>query len=210
MKKLLLATSVLAVLAGCSSAPRVPEYSCALNVSEKGKCASVQEALAASKTAKVSPGTQSVFDAQAQQAQQAAAQPYFGGNVGAAPLGYTDAAPTNGAPVFNQPKVYRPWVAPYTDADGVLRSGQYVYFNTPGNWNYGSLKKKGAGSDIFAPANPKEKLGFTPDYNAQQQSAQKPPKPATSNTQQIINSTKQAADVTTPEGITQPKQRFNQ
>lgn len=210
MKKLLLASSVLAVLAGCSSAPRIPDYPCTLNVSERGKCASMQDVYEASKSAKPGvPGVQSVFDARAQEQVAQRSQPFFGQQ--AAPTGYTDSQPS-GTPVFNQSTVHRTWVAPYTDADGVLRSGQYVYFNTPGSWNYGSLKKKGAASDIFAPANPKEKLGFNPDYNAaaqQQQNGQRAPKPASSTEgTQVVNG--KAGDVTSSDGVTQPKIKFNQ
>jgi len=65
----------------------------------------------------------------------------------------------NGMPVFEQPKVMRVWIAPYVDADGNLRSGEYAYFSTPGKWNYGGMRKPGAASGIFEPSRP-DALGF--------------------------------------------------
>lgn len=60
-----------------------------------------------------------------------------------------------GRPVFKQPTVHRVWIAPYVDADGNLRSGEYTYFSTPGEWNYGTTRAEGvAGSSTFGPRKP--------------------------------------------------------
>ena len=84
-----------------------------------------------------------------------------------------------GQPVFQQPRVMRVWIAPYVDADGNLRSGEYTYFNTPGAWNYGSTRTPGTGSasTLFAPLKPGTAgtLGFTPKVASPSQPA--PPKP---------------------------------
>lgn len=158
MKLFALIPIAAAFLAGCSSAPYIPEYRCPLNDSATGKCASVEDAYKASKAYKASSSanTQSVF--QAQQDAPQPQQPFFKGESS----NYPEPG-QNGMPVFQQPKVMRAWVAPYVDADGNLRSGEYTYFNTPGQWNYGDLKKAGNASGIFEPSK-KSKLGFTPNF----------------------------------------------
>lgn len=226
-KKLIIATFITTVLAGCSSAPRVPDYMCSLNVAEQGKCATVQESLKASQNmvpAEQRQGmkVQSVFEAQQQTGarNQAPAQAYYGG---AAPVGHTESDPAgDGAPVFQQPNVMRVWVAPYVDADGVLRSGEYAYFTTPGKWNYGSLKKSGSASSassMFEPTKPNQ-LGFTPDFKVQQaqqkrqessilgdKSADAPPKP---EKQSGADSAKvDSGNTPAVAGITQPYTRLN-
>jgi hypothetical protein len=85
-----------------------------------------------------------------------------------------------GRPVFNQPTVHRVWIAPYIDADGNLRSGEYTYFNTPGEWNYGTTTTQGSASasTMFAPIKPKDNsLGFTPSVKPTTTSGPTPPKP---------------------------------
>jgi conjugal transfer pilus assembly protein TraV len=161
MKLALTALTLVAVLSACSSAPRKPDYECPLDDVSAAKCSSVQEAYAKSKSMKAAPGTsrvQSVFDPRVQGASAAAAapQPVFSGQAS----NYPDAG-TNGMPVFQQPQVMRAWVAPYVDANGNLRSGEYTYFSTPGKWNYGDLKRPGAASGIFEPGRA-DRLGFNP------------------------------------------------
>lgn len=56
-----------------------------------------------------------------------------------------------GAPVYEPARVHRAWTAPWTDADGNLHAGEYVYFTTPGRWAYGGLKSPGEASGIFRP-----------------------------------------------------------
>lgn len=158
MKKLIAISSVLVLLSACSTTSvRTPDYACPLNTPEAGKCASVEQAYEASRQAapRQAPGVQSVFDPRAHAGFQAApaAVP--------APNSAFPAPGEVGMPVFNQPRVMRVWVAPYVDADGNLRSGEYTYFNTPGQWNYGNTITPGSGSGIFEPARP-DRLGFNP------------------------------------------------
>lgn len=150
-----------AVLAGCAS----PGYSCKLNTPESAKCASVEQAYSATQDSMRRPGSQvaaqSVFDPSMHQAPQAnqTAEPV----VGARASGLPDES-DRGMPVFKQPKVMRVWIAPYVDANGNLRSGEYTYFSTPGEWNYGTMHKAGAASGMFGPSRPND-YGFTPDLN---------------------------------------------
>lgn len=99
----------------------------------------------------------------------------------------------HGQPVFRQPRVYRVWLAPYVDADGNLRSGEYTYFSTPGEWAYGTTREAGsASSATFGPQRP-DQLGFTPveDTPAPARRASDAPVPPSA---------------TTRDGITQPRQ----
>ncbi|KWU17818.1 hypothetical protein AS149_13945 [Burkholderia cenocepacia] len=122
-------------------------------------------------------------------------------------------------PVFKQPKVMRVWVAPYVDADGNLRSGEYAYFATPGEWNYGSLNKPGAASGMFQPTRPGQ-LGFNPtDKRAGQasQGSANPAKPPEAPPAQefkptipaAANGSTGTAAPATQGGITQPYQRLS-
>jgi type IV conjugative transfer system lipoprotein TraV len=201
MKKLVLSSALLmaTVLTGCAS----PGYECALTPNEAGKCASVQDAYAAAnRTAGSKVKRESVFDMSRQQTDTQQPGQYF--NPASAGLPDT---PENGMPVFKQPQVHRVWVAPYVDADGNLRSGEYTYFTTPGEWNYGSLHKAGQGSGAFGPARPND-VGFAaaPEQKKAAPGAptQAPPAPATSksNPQQL------AAPQPGQTGVTQPAQRF--
>lgn len=165
MKTTLLLTPLAAlVLSGCMTSPA---YRCPLDGSEaEGRCTSTEQAYKASVGAR---GTQqevtSVFDLPQNKhldsnggpaAPSAQGAPYFTGQATNYP-----APPGNGAPVFQQPRVFQPWLAPYVDGDGNLRSGEYGYFSTPGRWNYGTLRKPGSSSGIFEPARPGD-LGFQP------------------------------------------------
>jgi conjugal transfer pilus assembly protein TraV len=159
MKSLFFVLAAAGLLSACSSAPRTPDYECALDDVKSAKCASMEDAYRAARNmnrgehARV----QSVFDGRIQgDARAAAGAPMFSGQ----PSNFPE--PGNaGAPVFQQPKVMRVWVAPYVDGDGNLRSGEYTYFSTPGSWNYGSLNKPGAAAGIFEPAKASN-LGFQP------------------------------------------------
>jgi len=189
-------------LAACSSAPRKPDYECPLDDVAAAKCASVQDAYSASNSmnAAGTPRVQSVFDARVQgRTPAAAARPVFAGQNSEYPE-----PPRTGDPVFEQPQVMRVWVAPYVDADGNLRSGEYTYFSTPGKWNYGSMKTSGAGSQAtFGPAKP-DKLGFTPVLEA----PKKPSKPADSAAKTADGQPAVAAQPATSNGVTQPFQRL--
>jgi type IV conjugative transfer system lipoprotein TraV len=214
MKTALFLSPVAAlVLSGCMT---TPAYRCPLDGSEaSGRCTSTEQAYKASVGARgVSHDATSVFDLPQNQhldkkagsAQPAASQtPYFTGQAANYP-----APPGNGAPVFQQPKVFQPWLAPYVDADGNLRSGEYGYFSTPGRWNYGTLRKPGSSSGIFEPARPGD-LGFQPVAPAGRQAAPARPASPPANATVPSGSTAQPtqASHTTPQtAITQPYQRL--
>lgn len=203
---ILLAT---AVLAACSSAPRKPDYQCAIEEVEAAKCASVQDAFAASNSMQGQGHSrvQSVFDARVQPGSAPAAAaaakapaPVFQGQLSNHP-----APSTNGDPVFQQPEVKRVWVRPYVDSNGHLRSGEYVYFSTPGKWSYGGLNKPGAASKatggMFGPSKV-DNLGFNPVIEAPKTAPAKPASEAAAPA-----GAKPAAP-TTAGGITQPFQRL--
>ncbi len=174
MKPIVLLPLVALVLSACSSAPRVPEYECPLDSVAAAKCASVDQAYKASRqmTKDDHARVQSVFDKRVQQTAPDA-QPFFQGQPSNMPEPHQ-----NGMPVFQQPKVMRVWVAPYVDADGNLRSGEYTYFSTPGQWNYGDMRKPGAAAGIFEPSKPNN-LGFTPTQKPAE--TRTPPKPTDSS-----------------------------
>lgn len=169
MKRLLIAASLASALTGCAFGH--VDYDCHLADVQAAKCASMEDAYKASRTYTRANNThaQSVFEDTGRGAKDAGSarvqseeKPFFRGEESHFP----DAA-QQGMPVFKQPKVMRVWVAPYVDADGNLRSGEYAYFATPGEWNYGSLNKSGAASGMFQPTRPGQ-LGFTPqDKRAQ-------------------------------------------
>lgn len=210
MKHTLALVFCAAVLSACSSTPRTPTYECPLHSVERAKCASVKESLEASRRMAGSGGTasvQSVFDPRAAAGAQDDAQPVVG------QLSGYPAPTTTGAPVFQQPKVMRVWIAPYVDADGNLRSGEYAYFSTPGSWNYGTLKKPGAASGIMGPAKPSD-LGFTPVLPASRTTTgtpQRPPEPSdNASGSPSPQGQPRPQATTTSQGITQPYQRLNQ
>lgn len=141
------------VLGGCAISPA---YRCPIDGSKPedgARCSSVSQAY---KAGVRNPGADySVFDERGASVQAPAPAGFALGR--ANPL----ATAEQGAPVFQQPRVLRPYLAPYVDAQGNLRSGEYGYFSTPGSWNYGTSRKAGQASDLFAPARP-DNLGFTP------------------------------------------------
>lgn len=197
--------TLVAALGGCASTAKPGNYECTLNDTSAGKCASVGQAFKAAQgiSGADAGSMQSVFEARGRQE-----APTFGGApvVGAQPSGYPDVGET-GMPVFTQPKVLRVWVAPYVDANGNLRSGEYTYFATPGQWNYGDLKKPGAAaSAMFAPAR-ESNLGFTavaPAVKGAPPAPAEAPRPA-SNPPAIGAG---SASSTSAPAITQPYQRL--
>ena len=127
---------------------------CELNSVPGARCASMEDAYNASRGGASGGPVQSVFDPRYHQQGQVPPGYSLQNQLSAYP------EPGNaGMPVFQQPRVMRVWVAPYVDSDGNLRSGEYTYFSTPGQWNYGSLKKPGEASGAFAPARP-DQLGI--------------------------------------------------
>lgn len=186
-RSLLILLSLIALTACASRSP----YGCPLDASQK-HCRSLEEVYAEARTAprkSAKPGRGVMARDQTNAAPHLA---YFART-------NPDTVP-QGQPVFNQPRVFRPWLAPYVDADGNLRSGEYVYFATPGEWNYGTTREPGAASSatLFAPQRP-DQLGFVPvDSSLQKRAASSanasapPPPPA----------------VTTRDGVTQPSERL--
>lgn len=231
-----IATSLLSVLgvallSGCMSTKRIPDYACPLEGIGQGHCASMQEAYAASM--KVAPGqstkVQSVFDTRAHQKASpagagAAAMPVVGAQLS------NLTGPSNAAPVYEASKVMRLWLSPYKDFDNNLRSGEFVYFATEGRWSYGDLTKAGAASSATyqptRPTAPQAPVISTPDrpfitsttaVNAQQQPPAAPPEAAAAaNAAQQANqpsARNQSGQVTlqpsSPNGITQPYARIS-
>lgn len=219
MKRILTAAALasMGLLTACSSMGHV-DYECALTEVQAAKCASMEDAYKLSSKVK-SDGShkQSVFEGQPTPGKGGTAvraetdnKPFFRGESSH----YPDAA-QQGAPVFKQPKVMRVWVAPYVDADGNLRSGEYTYFATPGSWNYGSLNKPGAASGIFEPTKPGQ-LGFNPTSAATGQkvsptlpaAAGAPARPPETGAKSDVKQAAPAAPAS-QSGITQPYQRLS-
>lgn len=196
MKRISLVFALTALLgaAGCSTTS--PPHSCPL---EEGsaRCASVEETYdAARRNGTNATARQSVFEQAPTDANAAAALavPYFQGAGGVVPQ-----PGQIGAPVFRQPRVMRVWIAPYVDADGNLRSGEYTYFSTPGEWSYGSTRAPGQAAGAFGPVKP-DALGFNPVVAPKTPAARPaaPPTPSSSSStppEQVQN-------------ITQPYQRL--
>lgn len=194
MTKTLLSLSILATLTACASAPM---YECGLEDSPQAKCASMEQAYAAAKRSDPKAKATSVFDARAGKDVREDNKPFFKGADSEMPE-----PGQQGMPVFAQPKVHRVWVAPYVDADGNLRTGEYTYFNTPGKWNYGTTKTPGAAAGVFGPSKPGN-LGFTPVEKKAAPAA--PSKPANSPSAPGTPTTKPTTD---SNGITQPYQKL--
>lgn len=76
-------------------------------------------------------------------------------------------------PVYHPAKPHKIWVAPWTDANGIVHSGESLFFVTPGYWNYGPMSLPGAASGVLGPARP-DALGFNP-VEAQPQAADEAP-----------------------------------
>lgn len=214
----------LALMATACSSTGVKQgtYSCSLDeTNPSAACASLSDAYNASK--KVNPKAtykaQSAFDPKAQRAS---------GGMQGGPVNYFEGAgapvPTvgaqEGAPVFKQPKVMRAWVAPYVDADGNLHSGEYSYFSTPGQWNYGTTKQNGAASGIYQPADPSN-LGFDANVASPNRKAPATPSSVTTSDRGASNAAARAqanpvipatpaSNPTMPsaDNITQPYQRL--
>lgn len=178
MNRILTISAALAlfVLTGCATKP----YACPL---KKGAqhCGSMQEVYDVARKAPRNVERQDIYETAHHE--RAAASPTFSQQTPAD-------QPEIGQPVFKQPRVHRVWIAPYVDANGNLRTGEYTYFNTPGEWNYGTTREAGdASSATFGPQKP-ESLGFTPVVKSSKKGA--PPKPDL------------PAPSTNADGITQP------
>lgn len=180
------------LLAACASKP---PYACPLHANEG--CHSMAEVYEASR--KASPSAQGEHIMTARSSVAAPPANPIANNPGA----YRE--PDVGQPVFRQPQVHRVWIAPYVDADGNLRSGEYTYFATPGEWTYGTLHESGAasGSTVFAPQRP-DHLGFTAVEPRKTSPA--PPAPPGKAVESLPTPTgvSPAAVAAVREGITQP------
>jgi len=114
------------------------------------------------------------------------------------PAGYPEGG-AGGTPVWTPGQVYRAWTSPWTDAEGYLHSGGYVYFNTPGHWIYGTMTASGPAAGVLHPIKPSE-LGFKPGGSAVMGTQKNPSvKAATEATDTYINN-----------GITQPDEQITQ
>ena len=90
------------------------------------------------------------------------------------PAKFVMGGPQASAPVYQPPRPWRVWLAPWVDTTGDLHSGEYVWFVTPGKWYYGgktwSLSPLGGrdnGSGSFAGLGPTmpSALGFIPSLS---------------------------------------------
>jgi hypothetical protein len=66
---------------------------------------------------------------------------------------------TLGDPVYRTSRPQRIWVAPWRDAEGVLHSGEYLYYDLPGQYTSSHLNGPRLAQDAFAPLTPGS-LGF--------------------------------------------------
>ncbi len=147
MKKIVFIGVAVFALTGCVSSPK---HECPLT-DKNGRCASIDRAYQAAKGVEDVSQFQSIFETESKRTEQS------GSYVSA---GYAQPA-ERGKPVFIPPKVHRVWTAPWTDSDGHLHGGEYLYFTTPGKWSYGSLRAPGEASGVFKPVMP-DTYGFTP------------------------------------------------
>ncbi len=188
--KALVTASVLLTATALSGCATTPGHRCPLD--HGLGCHSLPQAYRAA----TQPGgnQQSVFGIPRTEPQTAAPA----GAVIGESAGYPEAGP-GGTPVWTPGRVYRAWTAPWTDAEGYLHSGGYVYFNTPGHWSYGSLDAAGSASGVLAPVKPSQ-LGFRPGSGLPKQEG------AT-----VVGATKAAmAQINGTGGITQPAEQITQ
>lgn len=188
------------------------------------RCTDMQEAYRQAKKASVNSGRGTRESVLAQMSEEEAARGAVPGGAypyvpGWAPPSYQEvfqgfAAPSEpGTPVYTQARVHRAWVAPWTDADGRLHSGEYLYFTTPGNWNYGTTRATGqAGAAMMGPVRP-EQLGFNPDLTdkrkvRQQQVPARSPAIKGAAPSPASPETARSAPVQQVDGVTQPYRRF--
>lgn len=206
-------TAVAVALSACST----PGYRCPVGDENRpnGECSSIEKTYETARAAeRAGAKGMTVFDPKvAAEIEKSKNVPVLPGAASAYPE-----TPVNGMPVFEQPRVYRVWIPPYVDAEGNLRSGEYSYFSTPGRWNYGSLKKEGAGSSVMEPTKPNS-LGFTPEVmepknqrgvrQSGRQASAKDGLPAQGSEQAPAPQQTQPSASTNVNGITQPYQRLN-
>lgn len=150
------AIGALVALSGCASDPTT----CPLNNTD-GYCASVEQVDAAARSHAGS--KENVFgnEAYKQYKGQGDNEVTAGGHVD---HGVVDPGPGVGlsGPIYTPAQPRRLWVAPWTDANGVVHSGEYLYFLRPGHWRYGPLEAPGSAAGVMGPVAP-EDLGFDPE-----------------------------------------------
>lgn len=147
-------SALVAVMSGCASSPR---HSCALT-NEEGYCANMEETYSAAVQGNGSHENVLAGGGKSVSPRSVSGEAVF--------TGYPQAE-ARGMPVYTPPKPHRLWIAPWAEANGVLHGGEYVYYTTPGYWNYGTLGAPGEGSTVLGPVRPQD-LGFQPvtDQNA--------------------------------------------
>ena len=120
-----------------------------------------------------------------------------------------------GRPIYRQAEPRQIWLPAWTDANGVLHGDKEVYTLKPGGWNYGSMKKAGAGSDVLGPVEP-DQYGFEPVYekdikkenvNTKQQ-ANRPKEERKPEPIVVDNKVNVDKATTTVNNITQPYQKL--
>lgn len=182
-------------LAGCAS---TPGHGCPLD--HGLGCHSLTQAYDAA----IQPGAgniQSVFG-KPKVALQPMGTPDILAEPSAPATGYPQGGP-GGTPVWTPGHVYRAWTAPWTDAEGYLHSGGYVYFNTPGHWSYGSLTATGPGAGVLQPIKPSQ-LGFQP-------TSHKPVAPQQTQVNSVDGATRSVMNsLNSNGGITQPAEQMTQ
>jgi hypothetical protein len=62
-------------------------------------------------------------------------------------------------PVYIPESVHRVYRGPWRDDANILHSGEHLFYKTPGEWAFGSMKDKGSASGLVTPIAPSE-LGF--------------------------------------------------
>lgn len=152
--RLLPVALLVAAVSGCASTPR---HSCQLT-NEDGYCADMHETYDAAVSGNDSHENVLAGASKTAKAQSAAGEAVF--------TGYPQAE-ARGMPVYTPPKPQRLWIAPWAEANGTLHGGEYVYYTTPGYWNYGALGAPGEGANVMGPIKPQD-IGFEPvtDQNA--------------------------------------------
>ncbi|MHB0929170.1 MAG: TraV family lipoprotein [Candidatus Nanopelagicales bacterium] len=188
MGKLVLSGLLVAMLSACST----PGYQCKLT-DKSGACASLSDAYSAAIHAKSEQNSETVFSAGPAHASVKQPRPVIGS------LQPYPQAAERGNPVYEQADVHRVWTSPWTDANGLLHGGEYLYFTTPGHWRYGELTAPGQASGIFTPLKPGA-YGFTAVDDAKLKAA------AEAKKQKIADEARAGnpGAAATQSGITQP------
>lgn len=155
LRNFLIVTIVSATAIGCSSKP---VHTCPL--SEDGyTCSSVSNAYGAAKAPSGHKDT--VFDPIPEKGVNKKSKKVPLGDASSNSKFFQEfeAAGDRGKPVYTPPTPHRLWKAPAYFTDGILSGGEYLYYTTPGRWNFGTLQTPGDISDAVAPVSP-EALGF--------------------------------------------------